>query len=119
MGLQTPVATIVNSIDRQGNYHRKITLTMDITPDHFSDWEKIVIINPMYGTIDVKHIGRLAGSTVLKLRINDYIYVFGLKPTTLHFFDKDKSVFPDKSRSRLPVKYTPGCIQCRTNGKRF
>jgi hypothetical protein len=94
---ETPVATIVNSIDRQGNYHRKITIamagqqvemTMDITPDQFGDWEKIKIINPMYGTMDVKHIGRLA-----KGFIKNKIEIIAKLPENYTFYDDYGKLF--------------------------
>jgi putative CocE/NonD family hydrolase len=61
---ETAIGTIVNSIDLQGNYHRKITIamagqqvdmTMDITPDKYGDWKTIEINNPIFGFI---HAGR-------------------------------------------------------------
>jgi hypothetical protein len=57
---ETAVGTIVNSIDLQGNYHRKITIamagqqvdmTMDIKPDKYGDWKTIEITNPIFGYI--------------------------------------------------------------------
>ncbi len=61
---ETEIGTIVNSIDLQGNYHRKITIamagqqvdmTMDIKPDQYGDWKTIEINNPIFGFI---HAGR-------------------------------------------------------------
>lgn len=66
---ETPIGTIVNSIDLQGNYHRKITIamagqqvdmTMDIKPDKFGDWKTIEITNPIFGFIHARRTGNKA-----------------------------------------------------------
>lgn len=63
---ETPLGTIVNSIDKKGNYHRtihismagqKTKMTMDITPDKYGDWKRIKIVNPMFATIHVQREG--------------------------------------------------------------
>jgi hypothetical protein len=66
---ETPIGTIVNSIDLQGNYHRKITIamagqqvdmTMNIKPDKYGDWKTIEITNPIFGFIHARRTGNKA-----------------------------------------------------------
>ncbi|MGD2092018.1 MAG: CocE/NonD family hydrolase [Candidatus Aminicenantes bacterium] len=63
---ETAIGTIDNSIDLQGNYHRKITIamagqevnmTMDIKPDQYGDWKTIEINNPIFGFIHARRTG--------------------------------------------------------------
>jgi hypothetical protein len=86
---ETHIGTIENSIDRQGNYHRKIhialagqqfSMTMDIIPDPFGDWKQIKINNPIFGRIDVERVGNRAEYSIkgqrrkVKLPQGDYTF---------------------------------------------
>jgi alpha/beta superfamily hydrolase len=66
---ETVIGTIVNSIDLQGNYHRKIIIalagqqvdmTMDIKPDQYGDWKTIEINNTIFGFIHARRTGNRA-----------------------------------------------------------
>jgi putative CocE/NonD family hydrolase len=62
----TVVATATNSLDRDGNYRRKMVMSMagqtaeyqmSVTPDENGLWRRMEIVNPAFGTIDVKREG--------------------------------------------------------------
>ncbi|UCH94433.1 MAG: CocE/NonD family hydrolase, partial [Candidatus Aminicenantes bacterium] len=105
---KTPIATIVNSIDKQGNYHRKINIsmagqqvemTMDITPDQHGNWEKIKIINPGFGTIDVKRTRRLVEGF-----IKGKIEIIAKLPQDYTFYDDFGKLFESVMLKKYDMK---------------
>jgi predicted acyl esterase len=65
----TAIATASNSLDKKGNYQRKMVMSlagqtaefrMTVVPDENGIWESIIIENPAFGTIQGRHEGNRA-----------------------------------------------------------
>ncbi len=69
----TAIANISNSLDTEGNYQRKMDLSMagqaadfrmTVVPDENGMWQNIVIENPAFGTIEARRDGNRAVYTI-------------------------------------------------------
>ncbi|NIM11830.1 MAG: CocE/NonD family hydrolase [Candidatus Aminicenantes bacterium] len=124
---ETPIGTIVNSIDKKGNYHRKmriaaagqeVEMTMDITPDKYGDWKRINIVNPMFATIHVQREGnracyRMMGQKKCVKIPEDYVFYddFGnlFESVMLKKYDMVKKGKQTFQRFRIPEEISmPG-----------
>jgi putative CocE/NonD family hydrolase len=123
----TAIATASNSLDKEGNYQRKIVISMagqtaeyrmTVVPDENGIWESITIENPAFGTIQGRHDGKKAVYTIKgeKKSVDlpdDYVLYddFGMhyESLMLQKYDlgtKGKQVF---KRFRIPESF-PGDI---------
>jgi putative CocE/NonD family hydrolase len=123
----TAIATASNSLDKAGNYQRKMVMSMagqtaefrmTVVPDESGDWKSIAIINPAFGTIKGNREGNRAyyemkGKTKSVDLPDDYIlyddYGMIYESVMLRKYDmakKGKQVF---KRFRIPESF-PGEI---------
>jgi len=123
----TVVATAFNSLDRNGNYKRKMIMSMagqtaeyqmSVVPDAQGSWEIMDIVNPALGTIHVKHVGDRAQYTMkgeakdIKLP-EDYIlfddYGMIYESLMLRKYDMEKKGNQVFKRFRVPESF-PGDV---------
>ena len=115
------IGTVDNSIDLKGNYHRKVSITlegkrlemsMSITPDRFGDWKIIDSQNTLVGDIRARRernradIFNKGEKRTVELPPGDYVYFddFGnlLESVMLKNYDMDKKGKQVFRRFRIP-----------------
>jgi hypothetical protein len=123
----TAIATASNSLDKEGNYKRKMIISMagqtaefqmTVVPDENGVWETITIENPAFGTIQGRHDGNRAVYTIKGEEKcvdlpEDYVLYddFGMhyESVMLRKYDMDKKGKQVFKRFRIPESF-PGEI---------
>ena len=123
----TAIATASNSLDKEGNYQRKMVISMagqtaefrmTVVPDENGVWKSIAIENPAFGTIQGRHDGRRAVYTIKGEEKSvdlpeDYVlyddYGMIYESVMLRKYDMDKKGKQVFKRFRIPESF-PGEI---------
>jgi hypothetical protein len=123
----TIIATASNSLDKEGNYQRKMIMSMagqtaefrmKVVPDKNGVWETIVIENPAFGTIHGRRDGNQAVYTIKEeeKRVDlpdDYVlyddYGMHYESVMLRKYDMEKKGKQVFKRFRIPESF-PGEI---------